>query len=274
MPESLKSWIRCWQNMQNNFQSPGDIAFFLFSMPVYFYGIVLAIAVFAGFVTIYYLFKNLYINEDYSKILDNFPYIIIAGIFGARLYYCMVNFHYYINHPFEILNVRQGGLSIHGMIIAGIIVLYIFAKKYKLKFLNLTDVFLCACSISQSIGRWGNFFNSEAFGYPTDLPWKLYISVSHRPVHYINFEYFHPTFLYESILDLVMFVVLFLILRFKYKSGFATAVYLIMYSLIRIFVEYFRIDSALYIANIPIAQIISVAMFFIGVGLFCYLKKQ
>jgi len=259
--------------MLSNFHSPGDIAFYLFSMPVYFYGIILAFAVLVGFFVIYYLFNKFYNDSNYIRILENFPYIVLAGILGARLYYCIINYQYYLNHPLEIFYIRQGGLSIHGMIIVGIAVLYYLAKKYKINFFNLTDVFLCACAISQSIGRWGNFFNSEAFGYPTNLPWKLFIPVSHRPMQYINFEFFHPTFLYESVLDFLMFIVLFNMVRKQKKSGIVTSYYLILYAVVRIFVEYFRIDSVMYIKSMPIAQFVSVIMLFIGV-LLLYIRKK
>ena len=93
------------------------------------------------------------------------------------------------------------------------------------------DVFLCSTALAQSIGRWGNFFNSEAFGLPTDLPWKLFIPISHRPMDYINVEYFHPTFLYESILDLAIFLILvFLFPKLSKKPGTIACLYLILYS--------------------------------------------
>jgi phosphatidylglycerol:prolipoprotein diacylglycerol transferase len=182
-----------------------------------------------------------------------------------------VNFSYYSHHPLEIFSIRQGGLSIHGMIIVGIVALWGFAKFYKLSFLKLCDVFLCASALAQSIGRWGNFFNSEAFGLPTNLPWKLYIPYSHRPLQYINFEYFHPTFLYESILDFLIFVILFLCFKkLSQKSGTIAAMYLIMYSLVRIFVEHLRIDSVLNIAGFPIAQIVSVVMLICGLAVIIF----
>ncbi len=254
--------------MLNNFvfQSPGDIAFSIFKFPVYYYGIIVSLAILAGYIVAYHLFKKYYDTEKAKYILDFSPFIIILGIIGARLYYCTVNLQYYFRHPVEIFNIRQGGLSIHGMIIIGIISLYIFAKKYDISFKKLADVFLCGSIFAQSIGRWGNFFNSEAFGTPTNLPWKLYISPSHRPVEYLNFEYFHPTFLYESILDFIIFLVL--IILFKKMSkipGRIACLYLILYSAARIVVESCRIDSILNIAGIPIAQIVSLFLITLGI---------
>ncbi len=240
------------------FQSPTDVAFDVFGFPIYFYGIILASAIFVGVYCAYFLYKLFYNKQEASKIIDFSPYIIIIGIIGARLYYCLVNFSYYVKHPLEIFYIRQGGLSIHGVIIIGILALYTFSKKYKMSFFKLIDVFLCGTALGQSIGRWGNFFNSEAFGTPTNLPWKLYIPITHRPPQYIDFKYFHPTFLYESIFDFLIFLILLICFKKLSKSpGVLACLYLIMYSIVRIIVEHFRIDSVLNIDGIPIAQLVS-----------------
>ncbi len=240
------------------FESPADIAFRIFNFPVYYYGITLALSILCGVYTAYFLYKKYYDRVLAVNIIDFSPLIILIGILSARFYYCLVNFNYYFLHPFEIIYIRQGGLSIHGMIIIGILSLYFFGKKYKMSFLKLMDVFLCGTALGQSIGRWGNFFNSEAFGTPTNLPWKLYIPLSQRPIQYINYEYFHPTFLYESILDLFIFVLLILLFKKCSKTpGIIACLYLILYSFARIFVEHFRVDSVLNIDGYPVAQIVS-----------------
>lgn len=242
--------------------SPGEVAFTIFGFPVYYYGIILAFAIFVGVFTADFLYKKYY--DKVSYIFDFTPYMIILGILGARLYYCAVNYSYYIVHPFEIFNIRQGGLSIHGMIIVGIVSLYMFSRIYKISFLKLADVFLCGTALAQSIGRWGNFFNSEAFGTPTNLPWKLFIPLSHRPLEYINFEYFHPTFLYESILDFCIFLVLLFCFKKKLANGKIASLYLILYSVVRIFVEHFRIDSILNVMGFPVAQVVSFFLIILG----------
>jgi phosphatidylglycerol:prolipoprotein diacylglycerol transferase len=254
------------------FQSPSEIAIQIFNFPVYYYGIILAFAILTGVYVADFLYRKYY--DKVSYIFDFIPYVIIFGIIGARLYYCLVNFSYYKIHLTEVFNIRQGGLSIHGMIIFGILALWIFSKKYKIQIFKLLDSFLCATALAQSIGRWGNFFNSEAFGAPTNLPWKLYIPVSHRPLEYINFDYFHPTFLYESILDFLIFITLLALFK-KYSKtpGKITALYLILYSLVRIFVEHFRIDSILNVFNIPIAQVMSFILLFIGIILLATRKN-
>ena len=244
-------------------QSPGEIAFNIFNYPVYSYGIILAFAVFLGVCTAEILAKK-FSDIPENFFVDNSPVVIIAGILGARLYYCIVNYPYYIHNPLEIFDIRQGGLSIHGMLIAGIVTVYFLAEKYRVNLLRLLDVLACSVILAQSAGRWGNFFNSEAFGYPTGGNWGVFIPVSQRPVEFLNYEFFHPAFLYESFLDLVVFTVLIFILR-RTRAGCTFFWYLILYSLVRIFVEYFRIDSVLNIGGFPIAQVVSVLLIIAGV---------
>lgn len=236
----------------------------------------MAFACIIGVSTAYLFFKKYNPDKNYKALWDISSYLIVAGIIGARLYYCLLNPVYYSHNPLEILNFRQGGLSIHGGLIAGIITLFISAKKYKLPVLNLLDAFVCGTAIGQAIGRWGNFFNSEAFGYPTNLPWKLFIPPEHRPAEFFNFEYYHPTFLYESMLDICIFLVLYFVMK-KYalkKPGITVCVYMILYSAVRIFVESFRLDSALDISGIPIAQIISLVILLISAAALIFLSRK
>ena len=130
--------------------------------------------------------------------------------------------------------------------------------------------------IAQAIGRWGNFFNSEAFGAPTNLPWKLYIAPQYRPIPYQDYQYFHPAFLYESILDLAVFAILLVLTktgRLK-KDGNLTLIYLILYSLVRIFVEMFRLDSVMYILGVPVAIFVSVGIIIVSTAVFIYNVKR
>ncbi len=235
--------------------SPGEVAFFIFNFPIYWYGIILAFAVFVGVACAEILARKFSVLP-HNFFIDNSPLVIICGIVGARIYYCFVNFNYYIKHPFEIIDIRQGGLSVHGMIFAGVIAVYFLAKKYRVSILAILDVLVCPVILAQAIGRWGNFFNSEAFGYPTNADWGVYIPVSHRPLAYINYDLFHPAFIYESFLDFAAFFILFFIFR-KMPEGVTFFSYLILYSIIRIIVENFRIDSVLNIASIPVAQWVS-----------------
>ena len=243
------------------FASHSQIICTIFGVHIYFYGVILALAIVAGtFISEY--FSTKYFGLKKETIIDMAPYLIIFGIVGARLYYCLLNSDFYMRFPTEILAVRHGGMSIHGAILGGLAGLLIYAKRHKISSFKLADVSVLGLSFAQAIGRWGNFFNSEAFGSPTDLPWKLYIAPQYRPIPFESYEYFHPAFLYESILDLVIFGILFYIIRkgANKKDGNLALIYLILYSTARIFVEHFRIDSVLYIHGIPVAIIISASI--------------
>jgi len=232
------------------FTSPGEVALTVCGFDIYYYGIFLAIAICVSIFCANYVADRYY---HYNNIiLDVSPYILSFGVIGARLYYCILNYNYYFTTPIEFFAIRNGGLSIHGAIFAGALTLLYYCKKNHLNFSKLCDILAIALPLGQAIGRWGNFFNSEAFGIPTTLPWKLYISPEHRPLEYFNSSYFHPTFLYESLLDLFIFFIMIIILKKnnKFKSGVLACIYLILYSLARIFVEYFRIDSNFRILNI------------------------
>ncbi len=178
------------------------------------------------------------------------------------MYYCILNYSFYLRFPTEIFAIRHGGISIHGAILGGLIGLIVFAKRRNLPIAKLCDVSAIGLALAQSIGRWGNFFNSEAFGTPTNLPWKLYIAPQYRPIPYTDVNYFHPTFLYESILDLVIFGILVLILKKNWnrKEGNLVLIYLILYSVVRIFVETLRIDSVRDIFGVPVAIFVSICI--------------
>lgn len=248
------------------FASQSQIICTIFGVNIYFYGVILAIAILAG------SFVSDYIGEKFfglkkETIIDLSPYLVVFGIIGARLYYCLLNYDFYLRFPTEILAVRHGGISIHGAILGGFIGLLIFAKRRNINPVKLCDVSACGLALAQAIGRWGNFFNSEAFGLPTNLPWKLYIAPQYRPIPFNNYEYFHPTFLYESILDLIIFgILLFLVRKNLYKKeGNIALIYLILYSIARILVESLRIDSVRDILGVPVAIFVSVGIIILSI---------
>ena len=204
-----------------------------------------------------------------ETIIDLAPYLIIFGIIGARLYYCILSYDFYLRFPTEIIAIRHGGISIHGAILGGFAGLWIFAKRHKINPIKLCDVSAIGLPLAQAIGRWGNFFNSEAFGAPTNLPWKLYIAPQYRPIPYQEYQYFHPAFLYESILDVVIFIILLALVKTGKlkKDGNLALIYLILYSIVRIIVEMFRLDSVKYIFGMPVAIFVSIGIIIISVAL-------
>lgn len=247
------------------FAAHSQILCTVFGVHIYFYGIILAIAITIGTFVADDIAQRFF-NLKKETIIDLAPYLVVFGIIGARLYYCLLNYDFYLKFPTEILAIRHGGISIHGAILGGFIGLLFFAKRRNLPALKLCDISAIGLALAQAIGRWGNFFNSEAFGTPTELPWKLYIAPQYRPIPYTDFSFFHPTFLYESILDFMLFIILFVVTKNNLckKDGNIALIYLILYSFIRIFVESFRIDSVRYLYGHPIAIVVSVCIIFLA----------
>lgn len=258
--------------------APPDVAFNIMGFDVYWYGITMAVALLIAFITANNLFNNQQAYMRRDIVFEYAPIIIVMGILGARLYYCALSHDYYMAHPIEILDIREGGLSIHGAILGGVISIIMMAKHYRVPLFRLLDPIACATILGQAIGRWGNYFNSEAYGLPVlGSNWGVFIPVSKRVGEYINYSVFHPAFLYESIADLIGFVILLVVLNTfgKKRYGFTFFLYLIIYSVIRFFIEKLRVDSALDVGGFHIAGIVSIVLFFIGlIGLVCVRKEK
>ena len=228
-----------------------------------------SVLILLGFILGYYLVINKCKQENIDKTLisDLCFYLIIVSILGARIYYCIFEWKYYINNPIDIIKIWEGGLAIHGGVIAGIIFIYFYTKKKKLGFLKLLDIFAPSLVLGQAIGRWGNFFNGEAYGPITTFEnlKNLHIPKFIIDGMYIGGNYHVPTFFYESIGCLIVFIIL-IILRNKKstKIGIITSIYFILYGLVRFFIEGLRTDS-LMLFNIKVAQLISIIMILIGI---------
>ena len=248
------------------FKSPGDIAFSIYNLDIHWYGIIMSLSMLAGILIILFIRKKYFKNISIDEICDISFLLIIIGLISARLYYVILDYEYFIRNPLEIPAIWNGGISIQGALIGGVIFGLFYAKKHQLNFLRYADLFSFGIITGQIVGRWGNFFNSEAFGFPTDLPWKLYIPFASRPLEFRNYEFFHPTFLYESILNLGILAILFIVLN-KYnnrKDGLIFFLYIILYSIVRIVVETIRIDSVLNIGHIHIAHITAVILIIVS----------
>lgn len=205
-------------------------------------------------------------------------YGLIIGILGARLYYVIFNLDYYLNNPSQIFAIWNGGLAIHGGLISALIFLMIYSRKNKINILQMLDIIVVGVIIAQAIGRWGNFFNQEAYGNIISLQ---ALKNMHLPKFiidgmYISGSYREPTFLYESICSLIGFILL-LILRAtkKLKTGQLTAIYLIWYGIVRFGIETLRSDS-LMLGQIKVAQLVSLLFVISGITLFIYsyIKKK
>lgn len=241
---------------------------------IHYYSIILFIAVLVG--------SNLIIKEatkhgyDEDFIVNLIFLTVIIGIIGARVYYVLFNLDYYMSSPIEILKVWNGGLAIHGGIIAGFICILFICYKKKVNILKILDYAVVGLIIAQAIGRWGNFFNGEAHGPITTLS---HLQSLHLPSFiidgmYINGNYYIPTFFYESLWCLIGFVILIFLRKMKFvKIGYLTSFYLIWYSIERFFVEGLRTDSLMFL-SLKIAQVVSLIMILIGIILFIYSFKK
>lgn len=200
-------------------------------------------------------------------------WLILFGILGARIYYVLFNLSYYLANPLEIFAVWHGGLAIHGGIIAGVITAFVYCKHRKVNLLETCDLIVPSVLIAQAIGRWGNFFNSEAHGPVTTLAKlkDMYIPDFVINGMFIDGQYYVPTFYYESLWCILGFIIL-LICRYKVKNikiGQMTGLYLFWYGAGRFFIESLRTDSLMFF-NIKIAQLVSILFIIIGIGLFVY----
>ena len=248
-------------------QSPGPIAFELGPIMIRWYGLLIASAVLIGVTLSQYLAK--FRNIDPELVGDLSIWLVIAAIPCARIYYVLFQWQQYASRPQDIIAIWKGGIAIHGAVIGGVIAAIIFAKLRKSYFWQLADLVAPSLILGQAIGRWGNFFNSEAFGRPTNLPWKVFIPRENRPLELINYEYFHPTFLYESVWNILVFALLIFLFfwgirnRERLKVGTLALVYLVAYSGGRIWIEGLRTDS-LMLGPLRIAQVVSLGGILLG----------
>jgi phosphatidylglycerol:prolipoprotein diacylglycerol transferase len=212
---------------------------------VRWYAVMIALGFFAALFVIERLSTRFELDKD--KLVNGALVSFIGGIIGARLYFVALNLNTYWRRPEDIIATWQGGLSIHGGILGGLLAGLIYARLAKVSFARACDIFGVGLPLGQAIGRWGNFFNSEAFGRPVgeDFFLKLEIPPQNRPLEFQGHQYFHPAFLYESIWDLMLFGVLYFYVAGKLKNypGATFMVYLALYSLGRLLIEPIRTDS-------------------------------
>ncbi len=238
-----------------------SIAFYIANYPVKYYSLIMLVAMLLGTFLSYSIAKTYYKDISLNEFLDMLPITIICGILGARIYYVLMDWAYYSNHLIEIFEIYKGGLSIHGAILGGFLGGFCYIKKHKLNLWKYADIFAYGLLLGQIIGRFGNYFNIEAFGKPCHYSNLicLYIPEKYRPIQYLNNDFFHPTFLYEAFFNLIILLILFFVIRklTKNTDGVIFISYLGLYSLGRFFIEGLRVDSVLNIGSIHIAQIVS-----------------
>lgn len=222
----------------------------------------------AGVVLAYFLAKARAFKKGISELLfdEIIFWTVLVGFISARLYYVLFYFDQYKLNLSEVFMIWHGGLAIYGGLIGGIITLYFLSKKHQLNFFSITDAIVFALPLAQSIGRLGNYFNYEAFGNPTNLPWKMYVPEQFRPEGFNTYSFFHPTFAYEILFNLFVFLLLWRIEKKSYSAGVLTGSYLVLYSVGRFFIEQVRLDSA-YLGTFRVDQIVALLLIFAGLGI-------
>jgi phosphatidylglycerol---prolipoprotein diacylglyceryl transferase len=271
---SIFSYIHSGQSLLGfEFVSPGEEIFHIGWFRLKWYGLLIATAVLIGVNLSIRLGKTRKIDPE--SIADLAICLVLGAIPAARLYYVTFEWQNYSQHPENIVKIWEGGIAIHGALIGGSIAAIIFAKFKQISFWQLADIVAPSVALGQAIGRWGNFFNSEAFGSQTDLPWKLCI-----PNYRATCDYVHPTFLYESLWNLLVFSILMWLFiddnrHHRLKSGSIFLVYLVAYSVGRFAIEGLRTDSLMF-GSLRMAQAISLVG--IGIGsiglLWLYIRQR
>lgn len=253
------------------------IALDLGYIQIYWYSITMMLGVILGSLLTYIEVKRLRIDKEYY--FNMIFYAIIFAFIGARIYYVLFNLDYYLDNLLEILEVWHGGLAIHGGIIGGSLFIIFHSLKNKRKIneiLKYMDISSIGIITGQIIGRWGNFFNQEAHGGATTLSFLKNIHIPEFIIKgmTINNIVYHPTFLYESLLNLIGLIIILIIRKNKkIKNGMILSIYLIWYSTVRFFIESMRTDS-LMIGSLKMAQVISIVLIIFGIILFIYSLKK
>ena len=270
-------------------KSPGPYLIEIGPFVLRWYGFLIACSLLIGL----NLSKRLSVIKGLKSNIINelLPLLIISSLIGARAYYVIFQWRNYSGDNFwnstkffnvvihfpRFLEIWNGGIAIHGALLAGTLSVMVFCRFNKQPFWDVLDVILPSVALGQAIGRWGNFFNNEAFGLPTQLPWKLFIPYSFRPFEYLDENYFHPTFLYESIWNIIVFSLLIYLIRLykkdslKLPPGALSCIYIISYSLGRLWIESLRIDplclgssTSFCEGGIRVAQLISIILICLG----------
>lgn len=235
------------------FKMPDGIV--ILGFKIYFYGILIMIGALAA--TWLASVRAKEYGYDSDAAWDILPWALVGGIAGARIWHILtppasmvaqgITTGYYLTHPLEMLNLRNGGLGIPGAVIGGFLAVYLYSRRKDWSVLRWADIIAPGLALAQGIGRWGNFFNQELYGKPTDLPWKLYIAPAKRLPEFQNVAYYHPLFFYEFIWNLLnMGVLIWVSRRFRnwLRTGDVFLIYLIFYGIGRFLLEFLRLDPS------------------------------
>ncbi|WP_026581392.1 prolipoprotein diacylglyceryl transferase [Bacillus sp. J33] len=250
------------------------IAFEVGPITVYWYGIIIAFGIFIGLYLAAKEAKRSGFNKDI--IIDLMMWAIPIAIISARLYYVIFKWEYYSNHLGEIIAIWEGGIAIHGALIGAALTAIVFAKKRGVSFWKLADILAPSIILGQAIGRWGNFMNQEAHGGPVTREFLENLQLPDLIINqmFINGQYYHPAFLYESIWNIAGFIVLLLLRRISLRQGELFLSYIIWYSIGRFIIEGMRTDSLMLTETLRMAQFISIMLILSSVMIIFYRRNQ
>lgn len=238
---------------------------------VRWYGLCLALALLAGVLLAQRLAPR--INLKSQHVIDLAVWATVAAIIGARLVHVIEEWGYYRYHLIEIPAIWRGGLAFHGVVLGGVLALWFFSRRYKISTLSLLDVATPALVLGQAIGRWGNWFNQELYGKPSDLAWSIPIASENRLSGYEQYVTFHPLFLYESLGNVIILVLLLILWRRKPRVGLVTGVYFILSPLLRFFLDYLRLQQPM-IGLFTDAQVLSILLIIFGLGILWFSHRS
>ncbi len=259
--------------------------FTVFGFTIALYGVVIGIGMLCGLALALYIAKKY--QYDTEKVWDFFLYGIIFGLLGARIYYVIFSWDMYKNNLLDIFRVRNGGMAIYGGVIAAFLTLYIFTKRKKINYFTMIDICVPGLALGQAIGRWGNFFNREAFGQYTDGLFAMQLPVEAVRAHEIsesisahiaegtNYIQVHPTFLYECLWNLLVIIVMLLVWKHKEFEGEIGLVYLGGYGLGRAWIEGLRTDQLhLPGTQIAVSQLLAILLVVFSAAVYIFVKRR
>ncbi len=237
-----------------------------------YYGLMYVIAIAIGFLLLIRETRRKGLSLSTENLLDLLLWTVPIAIIGARLYYVAFHWDYYGAHPLDIVKIWEGGLAIHGGVLAGAAVVFFYARSKRVRFWALTDVLVPSLILGQAIGRIGNLMNGDAFGTPTTLPWGIRFPADSPAGMAYPGQATHPSMIYEMLLNLAIFAFLWWWVRKRnFKDGFATSLYFVLYAVARSIVSFTRGDS-LWLGPIRAAHVIS-ALFVVGFGLLIWRSR-
>ena len=237
--------------MPASIPSPGSNSLDIGSLELRAYGLMIALGVLAAA----WLFARRFIQRGHSPELASSTTVwaVIAGLIGSRIYHVITDWKTYQGNWGEVWKIWEGGLGIPGAVAAAAAVMWVYARQKGIPLSDIADSVAPALPLGQAIGRWGNWFNQELYGRPTDLPWALEIDPEHRRLQYLDDETFHPTFLYECIWNLALVgALLWIGKRLTLKPGRLFGLYVLGYSLGRLWIEFIRVDFASELAGVRV----------------------